>query len=190
MDGGFDQMKKYRFLMFCFFLVVSTSGLSAAAEQHGMLVRPRFHKNMLRQNIGSVKYASVALQQKSFSASPSARFYLGQSLVGALAGSGACIVGALAGGAVATSLNEYMSDYWFWTGAFIGGFNGYVLGNALAMWDFGRRHEYPGAFEGVLMGSLIGGFFGLALSEALTSPIPFLVSPPIFAAVSFHLTRD
>ena len=183
-------MKKLIFLLSCVFLAFPGSVFSRAPKQFGMSSVPRFRKSMLLGVTQEPKSFVAPLKLKNTSEYSSKPFMGGQPIIGTLIGLTFGAVGALTGAAIATHVTDYRTDYWYFTGAFIGGFSGYVFGNAFGTWNYARLKGVSGSFEGTFIGSLIGGFIGVALTEYLQNFAPFFLGPPVFATISFHLTRE
>jgi len=182
-------MKKMIFLLSCVFLAFPDLGFSRAPGQFGMSSVPRFRKSVLLGVTQAHKNCVDSSKFGDFLEKYPRNFLIAQPIVSMLAGVGAGVMGAITISALTSGLMNNDNYPFNIAGAFLGGFSGYVLGNAFTTWHYAKAKGVPGSFEGTLMGSLIGGFLGLAMAEHYKSFVPFFLGPPIFATISFHLTR-
>ena len=182
--------KKFISLFACMALVLMAGSLIADPGLSSRLPQiPQFHKDMLGDSRIVTELVSMNLQQARTPKRVPTRLIIEQPVVSTLVGLGMGICGAFIGYGIAekakfSTSNEEMM------GAFIGGFSGLVFGNAFATWHYAKMKGISGSFEGSLVGSLIGGFVGIALAEHFLHLAPLVIGPPIFATISFHLTRD
>jgi hypothetical protein len=148
-----------------------------------------FHKNMLYgiPNKYSSNHQDFVFQKNQQLAKPSS--LKAQPFIATAFGlASAFCFGAVAAGAAENA--NYNSSLDGWVAFVYGGFSGYLFGNALGCWHYGKLRKVQGSFEGTLMGSLIGGFVGIGLTVATQNAAPVILGPPIGATITFRLTMD
>jgi len=148
-----------------------------------------FHKNMLWGLPGEYQNNGQSFLFQQYEHSVKKRSLWAQPFLSLAAGiPSALVLGFIA--AAITEKAEYSRSNDVLANGIYGGYLGYLLGNGVGAWQYGKARQGAGSFEGSLMGSILGGFVGIGLTVWTQNGVPLFLGPPIGACISFKLTKD
>lgn len=181
-------MKPIFILLFfanCLFAQVDSSFISVKVQPP---VR-HFHKNMLLGLPDEYQNNGQNFVFPQYQHSVKKRSLWAQPFLSLAAGIPSALVLGFVAAAI-TDKAEYSSGHDAMINGIYGGYLGYLLGNGVGAWQYGKARQGIGSFEGSLMGSIIGGFVGIGLTVWTQNGVPLFLGPPIGACISFKLTKD